>query len=146
MGYYDGAYESSYLEIAQFLMNHSEDAKSDLAQLFRRIVFNIAISNTDDHLRNHGFLLGNKGWVLSPAYDLNPTVSAKGLHLNITDHDNSLDFNLALEVAEFFRLNSSAAQKIIADVKNAVKEWKTIAKECGLSRKEIDRMSMAFNL
>lgn len=145
LGYYDGEYESSYLEIAQFLINHGSDAQSDLAQLFRRIVFNIAISNTDDHLRNHGFLLSNKGWLLSPAYDLNPTVSAKGLHLNITDHDNSLDFNLALEVAEFFRLNSTTAQKIIAEVKLAVKEWKNISKECGLSRNEIDRMATAFN-
>lgn len=72
--------------------------------LWRRIVFNIAISNTDDHLRNHGFILTEKGWILSPAYDLNPSIEKDGLSLNIDMVDNSMDFNLAKSVGEYFRL------------------------------------------
>lgn len=109
LGYYDGEHSegASYLEIAEFLTNNGSQTKNDLAQLWRRIIFNIAISNTDDHLRNHGFLLTNKGWKLSPAYDLNPIVGNRGLHLNITDTANALDYSLAFEVIDFFRLSST---------------------------------------
>ena len=104
LGYYDGEDEASYLEIAQFLTDNGSNTKNDLAQLWRRIVFNIAVSNTDDHLRNHGFIFQDNGWVLSPAYDINPVTPANGLHLNISDDDNSLDFDLALDVIGFFQL------------------------------------------
>jgi serine/threonine-protein kinase HipA len=102
LGYYDGEYDASYLELAQFLWDNGANTKADLAQLWRRIVFNITISNTDDHLRNHGFIYQSGGWVLSPAYDINPVTPANGLHLNITSDDNSLDYGLAFEVIKFF--------------------------------------------
>lgn len=122
LGYYDGDYEASYLELAQFLTEQGSNTKHDLAQLWRRIVFNIAISNTDDHLRNHGFIYHNKGWILSPAYDLNPVTPANGLHLNITDTDNRLDFNLAMEVTDFFQLKKSAAETIKQEVLSSVSQ------------------------
>lgn len=87
LSYYDGDYEASYLELAEFITQHGAQTATDLEQLWRRIVFNIAVSNTDDHLRNHGFILDKKGWKLSPAYDLNPVTPANGLHLNIMESD-----------------------------------------------------------
>src|SRR5690606_5559676 len=108
----------------------------DLAQLFRRIVFSILVSNTDDHLRNHGFMFENQGWRLSPAYDINPVTPANGLHLNITETDNSLDIDLALQTAHFYRLSTPEAKSIVSEVKNVVGHWRTYAKEIGLSRAE----------
>ncbi|MGC6599933.1 HipA domain-containing protein, partial [Escherichia coli] len=88
--------------------------------------FNIAVSNTDDHLRNHGFLLTTNGWKLSPAYDLNPIEGKHGLHLNITDADNALDYQLAFDVKDFFRLSQTQATQIYDEVLNAVKQWQTV--------------------
>jgi serine/threonine-protein kinase HipA len=116
LGYNDGQhadYGVSYLEIVEFLMQHGADVDRDLEELWRRIVFSICVSNTDDHLRNHGFLLTDTGWVLSPAYDINPNESGRGLSLNISENDNSLEFDLAREVAPYFRLNESKAEEII---------------------------------
>ncbi|QOF68483.1 type II toxin-antitoxin system HipA family toxin [Actinobacillus sp. GY-402] len=146
LGYYDGDYEASYLEIAQFLTQQGANTKADLAQLWRRLVFNIAISNSDDHLRNHGFLMADNGWRLSPAYDLNPVPYAQGLHLNITDSDNRLDFRLAFEVANFLQLTPKQANEIYQDVIESVKHWQTIATEIGISRAEQERMKGAFRL
>lgn len=146
--YYDGELSdgASYLEIAEFLSTHGAHTESDLAQMWRRIVFNIAVSNTDDHLRNHGFLLAQNGWVLSPAYDLNPIVGKQGLHLNITDTDNSLDYKLAFEVKDFFRLSEKRATEIYDEVLLAVTQWKTVAERLGLSRTEQIMKSTAFNV
>jgi serine/threonine-protein kinase HipA len=145
LGYYDGDYEASYLELAQFLTEQGSNTKHDLAQLWRRIVFNIAISNTDDHLRNHGFIYHNKGWILSPAYDLNPVTPANGLHLNITDTDNRLDFNLAMEVTDFFQLKKSAAETIKQEVLSSVSQWQNTANKIGISRQEQLMLAPAFN-
>lgn len=96
LGYTDGASHAdgaSYLELAGWIMSNCDDTDSNLEQLWRRIVFNIAVSNCDDHLRNHGFSLTNKGWQLSPAYDINPDENGTGLTLNISENDNSLDFD-----------------------------------------------------
>jgi serine/threonine-protein kinase HipA len=134
----------SYLEIAEFLQFNGAESKSDLQQLWRRIVFNIAISNTDDHLRNHGFILTNKGWKLSPAFDINPSVDKKGLSLNIDTLNNSLDFNLALSVGEYFQLDSMEMDVIINQIRMAVKDWKIVANEIGISRTEQLLMSAAF--
>ncbi|WP_439294718.1 type II toxin-antitoxin system HipA family toxin [Lonepinella sp. BR2882] len=146
LGYYDGDYDASYLELAQFLTQYGANSKADLAQLWRRLVFNIAISNTDDHLRNHGFLLINNGWQLSPAYDLNPVPYAQGLHLNITDSDNRLDFSLAFDVATFFQLSKTQANEIYQEVITAVRNWRAIATELGINRAEQERMKTAFRV
>lgn len=146
--YYDGEQSqgASYLEIAEFLSTQGAQTKADLAQLWRRIVLNIAVSNTDDHLRNHGFLLTRQGWTLSPAYDVNPIVGKQGLHLNINDSDNALDYRLAFEVKDFFRLSQSDATKIYDEVLSAVKSWRHVAKGLGIGRAEQALQESAFNV
>ena len=146
LGCYDGEYDASYLELAQFLWDNGANTKADLAQLWRRIVFNIAVSNTDDHLRNHGFIYRRGGWVLSPAYDMNPVTPANGLHLNITDNDNRLDYNLALEVIDFFQLDYSEAEEIKSQVLESVSKWQEAATNAGISRSEQQFMASAFNV
>lgn len=146
LGYYDGEYDASYLELAQFLWENGSNTKADLAQLWRRIVFNIAVSNIDDHLRNHGFIYYNDGWILSPAYDINPVTPAKGLHLNITENDNSLDYELAMEVIEFFQLEHSEAESIKSQVLKQVGKWQEVASKAGISRGEQQLMAPAFNV
>lgn len=135
---------ASYLDIVEFIQDNGHRVDENLAQLWRRIVFNIAVSNTDDHLRNHGFILSAEGWKLSPAYDLNPSIDKDGLALNIDMHNDDLDFDLAKSVGEYFRLNDSQMNSIIADVLTAVKEWESIAKEIGISRAEQELMRSAF--
>lgn len=94
---------SSYLDIASFIRSNGSQPREDLIELWKRIVFNIAVANTDDHLRNHGFILEKNGWKLSPLYDVNPSIYGDSLSLNIIDSDATLDFNLALETAEFYQ-------------------------------------------
>ncbi|WP_431125655.1 type II toxin-antitoxin system HipA family toxin [Flagellimonas flava] len=134
----------SYLEIVEFIENYGVNVEVNLHQLWRRIVFNIAISNTDDHLRNHGFILTYKGWVLSPAYDLNPTIEKDGLSLNIDMDDNALDFDLAKGVREYFRLSEKEMKTILMEVLTAVKDWKDVAKTIGIKNAEIQLMEGAF--
>ena len=112
--------------------------------LWRRIVFNIAISNTDDHLRNHGFLLTNNGWVLSPAYDINPSTDKNGLALNIDMDNNALDLELAKSVGVFFRLTEKEIDIIIKEVLESVNNWRKIANQLGISRAEQEMMQGAF--
>ena len=146
LGYYDGEYDASYLELAQFLTDHGSNTKADLAELWRRIVFNIAVSNTDDHLRNHGFIYHNSGWLLSPAFDINPVTPANGLHLNISDNDNSLNYELAMEVIDFFRLSEKRAVQIKSDVLASVRNWEAVAMKVGLGRAERQVLAAAFNV
>ena len=110
----------------------------------RRIVFSICIRNTDDHFRNHGFLLTGNGWILSPAFDINPVETGTGLKLNISETDNSLNLDLAMEVAGYFRLENNKAIQIIDEVKKTVKGWRTIAARYKISKFEQDMMSTAF--
>ena len=121
----------SYLDMVGFIIQNgdSEHINSDLEQLWRRIVFSICIKNTDDHLRNHGFILGKNGWRLSPAYDINPIAYGTGLSLNISENDNSLDLQLALDIAEYFRINNETANNIIDNTKLIVSKWQNIANE-----------------
>lgn len=135
---------ASYLDIVEFIQNNGCDIKNDLEQLWRRIVFNISISNTDDHLRNHGFLLTEKGWKLSPAFDLNPSVDKNGLSLNIDMNNNLLDFELAKSVGSYFSLNKSQMNNIIDEVKHVVGNWKFEAKKIGISKNEFPIMKDAF--
>jgi serine/threonine-protein kinase HipA len=136
---------SSYLDIAEFIQFNESNNKKELQQLWRRMVFNIAISNTDDHLRNHGFILTKEGWILSPAFDLNPSVDKDGLALNIDTVNNELDFELAKSVGKYFRLEEKQMTTIIQEVKQATSNWKIIAKELGIPRGEIELMTKAFN-
>jgi len=136
----------SYLELVEFIENYGVNVEANLHQLWRRIVFNIAISNTDDHLRNHGFILTPEGWVLSPAYDLNPSIDKDGLALNIDMDDNALDYDLAKSVGMYFRLSEEEMSIILNEVLDAVKDWKTVANIIGISRKEQQLMENAFNL
>jgi len=147
LGYTDGQDHDdgiSYLELAEFISENGANISNDLEELWRRIVFNICVSNTDDHLRNHGFILSASGWLLSPAYDINPVETGTGLKLNISDNDNSLDLALAMEVHEFFRLSKDRATEIINEVKTAVRTWKDIATKYGLSRAEQELKARAF--
>lgn len=135
---------ASYLDIAEFIQNNGTSIEKNLHQLWRRIVFNIAISNTDDHLRNHGFLLTDNGWVLSPAYDINPSIDKNGLALNIDMDNNALDMELAKSVGVFFRLSEKDMEQIISEVLCSVNNWKEKAKQLGISRAEQELMQAAF--
>lgn len=139
-------HQASYLELAEFIQNHGSNVESNLEQLWRRIVFNIAISNTDDHLRNHGFIIKKEGWELSPAYDLNPSIDKDGLALNIDMDNNALDYDLAKSVGMYFRLDENQMNTILSQVLEAVAQWKEIATKIGISYKEIELMEKAFNL
>jgi len=136
----------SYLDLVQFIMEKGAAPGRDLEQLWRRIVFSIAVKNTDDHLRNHGFLLSGSGWLLSPAYDINPVHFGTGLSINISEDDNSLDFDLALSVADYFRLQPSKARDIITQTKKTVGKWPALADKYQIPRQEQEQMSAAFEL
>jgi serine/threonine-protein kinase HipA len=135
---------ASYLDLAEFISNYGANVEENLHQLWRRIIFNIAISNTDDHLRNHGFILTDEGWILSPAYDINPSIDKDGLALNIDTNNNALDFELAKEVGEYFRLDVEKMNIIINEILESVSQWKEIATKIGIPRSEQELMEKAF--
>ncbi|EIJ37539.1 HipA-like protein [Galbibacter orientalis DSM 19592] len=147
LGYTDGTdYQDgvSYLELLEFLMQNGADVDNDLQKLWRRIAFNVCISNTDDHLRNHGFLLTDSGWILSPAYDINPTPNGTGLKLNISENENALDLDLVREVAPYFRLKEKKANAVINTIQQNVAQWEQMAIDLGISRNEMELMKNAF--
>ncbi|BAU73866.1 type II toxin-antitoxin system HipA family toxin [Metapseudomonas furukawaii] len=139
---------ASYLEIAEVLIRHGATPEADLQELWKRIVFNMLVSNTDDHLRNHGFILvPGKGWQLSAAYDMNPVPYSDGLKLNVSESDNALDLDLARSVAGYFRLKPQEALEIIEDFRAKVRLlWRPAAKKLRISAKEQERMASAFHL
>src|SRR3990167_7111006 len=140
--------DHSYLEINDALKQYGANVKNDSIELWRRIVFHILISNTDDHLRNHGFLWhGEKGWRLSPAYDLNPVPK----HIKPRIFETAIDFDnhtasleLALSVASTFSLSQKEAKKIIIKVVKAVSTWASTSKKMGISKAQINFMASAF--
>lgn len=138
----------SYLEIAYAITQHGANPNDDLEELWRRIIFTVMISNTDDHLRNHGFLYErHKGWILSPAYDVNPTpveMKARMLSTSIDFDDPTASIDLALSVIDDFRIKKPRALEIAKEVAFAVSEWRNVAAQFGLSKKEMDRMASAF--
>jgi serine/threonine-protein kinase HipA len=134
---------ASYLNLAEFLMRHGSDVNRDLEELWRRIVFNIAIRNTGDHLRNHGFLLNDRGWTLSPAFDLNPT-GGESLALNISENDSMCDYDLAMSVAPYFRITDAKAKSIINITKVTVGQWRKVAADAGIVKAEIEGMRSVF--
>jgi serine/threonine-protein kinase HipA len=144
----DGQHRS-YMEIADALRMHSASATQDLRELWRRIVFTVLISNTDDHLRNHGFVYaGEQGWRLSPAYDLNPVpadVRPRVLSTAILEGDDlSASLDLAFAAAVHFGLENDEAKAIAKQVAGAVAQWRSVARDLGASSKECDRMASAF--
>ena len=150
LGYNDGDDANSgvsYLELADFIQSYGTPQSSDdLKELWKRIVFNIAVSNCDDHLRNHGFILTSKGWTLSPAYDLTPNPDGRGLKLNISEDDNSLYYQLAIDTASFYGINNNEAENIVQQVKNICSGWRQMADGFGISRAEQDGVAKAFRL
>jgi serine/threonine-protein kinase HipA len=138
----------SYLEIVDALRQHGSSPKADMEALWRRIVFNILISNTDDHLRNHGFLYeSQQGWRLSPAYDMNPVpvdIKPRVLSTAIDEDDGTASLALALEVAGYFGLTALAARTIAAQVGKAISKWRDEAARQLLTMAEMDRMASAF--
>ena len=147
LGYTDGADHNdgvSYLELAAFIQKNGVRVDENLKQLWKRIAFNILVKNTDDHLRNHGFLLTPSGWELSPAFDMNAVPTGTGLTLNITDDDNSLDLELVKEVAQYFRISKQEASTEIANLKSVVADWRKIAAKYKLAERQKEYMSAAF--
>lgn len=149
-GHVDGASATSgtsYLDLADFIIAKGASPVSDLAELWYRMVFNIYVSNTDDHLRNHGFLLDKQGgWLLSPAYDINANPDGDALTLNITEHDNRLEPELALAVAHHFRLNLGDARKRMESIRKSVARWRIVASRNKITRSQQELMASAFRL
>lgn len=137
---------SSYLDIADFIKSNGIQAKEDLIELWKRIVFNMAVSNTDDHLRNHAFVFRNKGWTLSPLYDVNPVPYGDELSLNVDENNNSIDIELALNTATRFGITEEDAKRYANDILTTVRDnWEIIARKYGLSHGQIEEMRPAFS-
>jgi serine/threonine-protein kinase HipA len=135
-----------YHDLVGFIMQHSPEAKEDLEQLWRRMAFNILVSNTDDHLRNHGFILTPLGWRLSPAFDMNPNEMGNGLTLNISENSNELDITLSIETAQLYQLKSQNAGRILKEMRHEISNWRIVAKKFGISNSEIEQTKRAFRL
>ncbi len=137
---------SSYLDIAAFIRSYGAQPRKDLLELWKRIVFNMAISNTDDHLRNHAFVLTRKGWELSPLYDVNPVPYGDELSLNVNEGNNSIDINLAIQTAWWFGITASDAKDYAEEIRKVVREnWNGLASGYGLTRRQVEEMKPAFS-
>lgn len=139
LGLHDGDNATNghgYLDIVDFIIRYGADVDNNLRELYRRVAFNICIGNSDDHFRNHGFLLTPKGWTLSPAYDLNPTLS-RHQSLLITATSNEADLSLLGDASEEYMLSRSVADSIILEVCDALKDWQTLASQLGVPKREI---------
>ena len=135
---------NGYLDIVDFIVQSCCDVESNLRQLYRRVAFNIAIGNSDDHFRNHAFLLTPRGWTLSPAYDLNPTQNEyQALLINATT--NHADLNVLLDSSEEYMIGKDEGRRIIAEVKDGVRQWKTIATRLGIAKREINAFEQVYS-
>lgn len=138
---------SSYLELVSFLKANGAKTIRDTHELWRRIVFSMAVSNTDDHFRNHGFILSDEGWELSPLYDVNPDIYGEYLSLNVDENESDIDFDLAVEAAPYYGIDEMQAKKEVAEIKSVIRNnWIDLAKKNGISRGEIERMNPAFRI
>lgn len=136
---------SSYLDMVGFIKSYGANPKADLIELWKRIVFNMAVTNTDDHLRNHAFVLSKNGWILSPLYDVNPVPYGDELSLLVDDMDNSISVALAISTAPRFGISQSQAEIMAAEILSIVKDnWEGLAKSYGISRGQIEEMRPAF--
>lgn len=137
---------SSYLDIAAFIKSYGAQPKKDLIELWKRIVFNMAVTNTDDHLRNHAFILTDKGWILSPLYDVNPVPYGDELSFNVDEYDNSISIDLAVQTAVKFGISKSDAEAVAEDILQIVRDnWERTAAGYALTRRQIEEMRPAFN-
>lgn len=137
---------SSYLDIASFIKSYGAQPKKDLGELWKRIVFNMAVTNTDDHLRNHAFILTDKGWILSPLYDVNPVPYGDELSLNVDEEDNSISIDLAVQTAVRFGISESDAEAQAKEILKIVRDnWEKTAAGYGLTRRQIEEMRPAFS-
>ena len=132
-----------YLDIVDFILQNCTNVEDNLQELYRRVAFNICVGNTDDHFRNHGFLLTAKGWTLSPAYDMNPSLN-EYQSLLINSSNNKSDLNELLNSCEEYMLQKQSAQQIISEVLNAVKKWRLLATRLGIVKSEQERFAAAF--
>ncbi|MBS0595868.1 MAG: HipA domain-containing protein [Proteobacteria bacterium] len=137
---------TSYLELAQFIraQGDAEHAGADLAQLFRRVAFNVAVGNRDDHLRNHGFVLGKTGWRLAPAFDVNPNIDKAEHVLNIDDVDNRPSLQTVLATAAFYGLGDGQARRLVDEVVAAVDGWKETARSAHIASADVALTAGAF--
>ncbi len=133
-----------YLNIVDFIVQGCCDVETNLQELYRRVAFNICVGNSDDHFRNHGCLLTPRGWTLAPAYDLNPTLSDYQ-SLLISQTSNQADLNLLLEACEDYLLPKDTALKIINEVTDAVKNWRTLARTLNVGKREADLFAQVFD-
>ena len=137
---------SSYLDMVSFIKSYGCNPKKDLVELWKRIVFNMAVSNTDDHLRNHAFILTKYGWKLSPLYDVNPVPYGDELSLNVNEDDNRISLSLAIATAKQFGLQEEQAKAIAENMIAVVRDnWEKIAVQYGISRGKIEDMRPAFS-
>jgi serine/threonine-protein kinase HipA len=138
---------TSYLELAQFLRAQGDAAhtSTDLAQLFRRVAFNVAVGNRDDHLRNHGFILGETGWRLAPAFDVNPNIDKAEHVLNLDDIDNRPSLHTVLDTALFYGISPHQARQIVQEVTAAVDGWRSVARKACIANADIELMAGAFS-
>lgn len=140
----DGEAGASYLELIDLLQSRGSRTREDCIELFRRVVFSILIHNTDDHLRNHGFLIGARGISLSPAYDINPSIDSNELSLAIDEVDTTCDVAIALDAHKSYGLSRTEADAVIAKTIAAVRSWRTEARRLGVPKAEQDLMAPAF--
>lgn len=150
LGKNDGASSddgSSYIDIVDFIKAYGSSPKDDLIELFKRIIFSMSVSNTDDHLRNHGFILSDKGWKLSPLYDVNPVPYGDVLSLNVDSYDNSISIDLAISSACFYDITKYDAEVYADEILTIVKNnWEQLAKKYGINRDQIEEMRPAFSV
>ena len=139
----DGASGKGYLDIVEFIMNNCVDIDKNLEELYRRVAYSISIGNTDDHFRNHSFLLTDKGWTLSPAYDLNPSLDWPHAIL-INEETDESDLDILLDSHESYMIDKNIAIGIVSDVVRSMKYWEKVARDCGLSRSEMKYFSDRF--
>ena len=128
---------NGYLDIVDFILQNCCDVENNLRQLYRRVAFNIAIGNSDDHFRNHGFLLTPRGWTLSPAYDMNPTLNGYQALL-INSSTNRADLQVLLDSSEEYMIGKEEAKRIINEAKDGVSKWKPLAIRLGIAKREIE--------
>ena len=126
-----------YLDIVDFILQNCTHVEANLQELYRRVAFNVCIGNSDDHFRNHGFLLAAKGWTLSPAYDMNPTLN-EYQSLLITSTSNKADLRILLDACEDYMIGRKVAEGIIQEVVSTIKDWRSIAIRLGISKREMD--------